>query len=102
VSFLYCDRTMLRAFGYDKQLAGAESHVSVAKLNLDVTGENEEKIIGVVVSMPNKLASYFDDHQIVSIETADNAWLPIVGEGRKLMGKIYGGFHMGSLKNRFT
>jgi hypothetical protein len=43
---------------YDEQLAGAEPHVAVAQLNGQLTSNDDEQLIGVVVGVPDELTLY--------------------------------------------
>ncbi len=49
------DRAVLNTARYDEQLAGTESHVAIAQLNAQLTGNDEEQLIGVVVGVPDEL-----------------------------------------------
>ena len=42
--------------------------------------EHEEEVVGIVVLVPRKLPLNFHDHQIIAVEAADDARLPMAFE----------------------
>ncbi len=55
------DRAVLDTPRHDEQLAGAEPHVAVAQLNGQLTSNDDEQLIGVVVGVPDELTTTFGD-----------------------------------------
>lgn len=84
----FSDGAMLDTFWNDEQFARAERDVALAHADCDATLENKKEVIGVVVRMPNKLTLDLDDHQVVAIELADHAWLPMTIKGSELVSEI--------------
>lgn len=80
VSFFFGYGTVLNTLGNDKQLTRPERDITFVHADGDASTEHEEEVVGVVVCVPNKLALDFDNHEIVTIELADNAWLPVTCE----------------------
>lgn len=81
---------VLRAFGDDEQLSWAKGDVTLTHANGDTTLENKKEVIRVVVRMPDELALDLDHHEIVTIELADDARLPVTFEGGELVCEIDG------------
>jgi hypothetical protein len=50
----------------------------------------EEEIVCVVVRVPDELTLDLDNHEVVTIELAHDAWLPMGVEGGELLCKIDG------------
>lgn len=71
------DGPVLDAFGHHEYFAGTEPNGAVSQLNSNMPDENQKEIVGIVVLMPNEFALDFYDQQIVPVEAADDARLPI-------------------------
>src|SRR5215471_17085581 len=78
VGLLLGNRPMLDAFWHDVEIAGTQSHLAIPELNDKVSLENEEKIVGFRMRMPDKLAFDFDDHHIMPVELGDDLWRPVL------------------------
>jgi hypothetical protein len=85
-------RSVLDALGNDEDFARPELNDSVSKLDIDSAAQNQKEVIRVLVLVlvPHELALDFCDHEIVSIEIADDARLPVVFEFAELVGQVYG------------
>jgi len=84
------DVAVLYPLGDDEQLTRTEGDIALAHTDGDATFENEEEVIRVVVRVPDELAFGLDDHEIVTIELADDTGLPVVFEGSELFREIDG------------
>ena len=71
----FSDGAMLDTLWNDEHLARTEGDVAVAHADGDAALEHKEEVVGVVVSVPNELTLDLDDHEVVTIELADHAWL---------------------------
>src|SRR5207244_3602194 len=85
---------MLYAARYHIEIAGTESHRLVAHLDIDVAGQDQEEIVGVVVFVPDEFAFHLRDHDIVFVEGGDGPRLPALGEGAQLFRKGYFVLHL--------
>jgi hypothetical protein len=83
-------RTMIDSFGDDEQLTWPKGNIPLPHADGDATLENKEEIVRVDVRVPDELTLDFDDHEIVTIELAHDAWLPVSVEGGELFRKIDG------------
>src|ERR1700731_196215 len=92
MGFLGGDGSVLDAFGNDKYFARPYRYDFVSKLNVDSAAEHKEEIICVRMLVPYEFALDLDDHEIVAVEFADHAGLPVVVECRELVGQV-DGFH---------
>ncbi len=86
--FLVRRGPMLYTFGNDEQLAWSECYITVSHLNSEAALEDQKKIVGVVVLMPNELALYLYDHDVVAIKLRHGSRLPVVGEEGEFGGEI--------------
>src|SRR5258706_8505129 len=82
------DRTVLRAFRYHEHLAGTERDIALAQPDREAAFQHEKEIVRVVVLVPLELALHLHHHQVVAIEHADGARLPVVAEGGELFCEI--------------
>jgi hypothetical protein len=80
------ERPVLNSTRDNKYFAGTDRNDSVTQLNVNPAAENQKEVICVLVRVPYKLALDLDDHEIVSIEFADDAGMPVVRESRELVG----------------
>jgi hypothetical protein len=71
------DRPVLNALGNYKYFAWTEPNSAVSQLNSDTPNENQEKVVRVVMLMPNEFALHLHDHEVVTVEATDNSRLPI-------------------------
>ena len=62
--------------------------VAIPQLDGDMPGENQKEIVGIVVLMPNEFTFDFHHHQVMAVEAADDARLPIFIERRKFLREI--------------
>jgi len=64
VGFVFCDWAMFHTLRDHKHFARTKPHGAVSKLNDYPPAQDEKKIVRIVVLVPNKLALYFDHHQV--------------------------------------
>lgn len=81
---------MLDPLGDNEQFTWTQGHITLAHADGDSALEYEEEIIRVVVRVPDELTLDLDDHEVVTIELAHDAWLPVSVEGGELLCKIDG------------
>ncbi len=84
----FSDRAMLDTLWNDEQFARAKRDIALTHADRDATLENKEEVVGVVVRVPNEVTLDLDDHQVVAIELANHAWLPMTFKGSELVGEI--------------
>jgi len=77
MSFLCCDRAMFDALRHNEHFSRASPDNPIAKLNFDLTRQDEKEIVRVIVFMPNKLPLHFDHHQVMPVELTHYAGLPV-------------------------
>jgi len=77
MSFLRCDRAMFDALGHNEHLSRAKPDNPIAKLNFNLTRQYQEEIVRVIVFVPNELPLHLDHHQVMPVELADYARLPV-------------------------
>jgi hypothetical protein len=77
VGFVFCDWAMFHTLGDHKHFARTKPHGAVSELNDYAPAQDKKKIVRIVVLVPNKLALYFDHHQVMSVELTDHAGLPV-------------------------
>lgn len=82
------DGPVLDAFGNHEHFAGTETNGAVSQLEGDFPDENQKEVIGVVVFVPNEFTLDLYHQEVVSVEGADDARLPIVRKCREFIGKI--------------
>jgi len=71
------DRSVLNALGHHKYFARTKPNSAVSQLNRDMPNENQEKIVRIVMLVPNEFALDLHDHEVVTVEAADYSRLPI-------------------------
>ena len=71
------DRPVLNALGHYEYFARTKSNSAVSQLNRDMPNENQEEIVRIVMLVPNEFALDLHDHEVVTVEAADNSRLPI-------------------------
>jgi len=78
MGFVLSNRAVLDTFRDDKHFAWAKRNGPISQLNANPPLDNKEKIVRIVVLMPYELAFDFDDHEIVTVELSDDAWMPVL------------------------
>jgi hypothetical protein len=76
--FIFGDGTMFNALGNYKYFAGTQCDGSVSQLNVDASAEDQKEVVGFLVLMPNELTLHFDNHEVMSVELANDARLPML------------------------
>jgi hypothetical protein len=71
------DRPVLNALGHYKNFARTKPNSAVSQLNRDVPNENQEKIVRIVMFVPNEFPLDLHDHEVVTVEATDDSRLPI-------------------------
>ena len=82
------DGSVFHAFGHHEYFAWPEPNGAVSQLNSDMPDENQKKIVGIVVLMPNEFALDLYDHEIVPVEAAYDARLPIIRKCREFIREV--------------
>ena len=77
MGFVLCDRPVLNALGHYEYFARTKPNSAVSQLNRDMPNENQEKIVRIVMLVPNEFALDFHHHEVVTVEATDNSRLPI-------------------------
>ena len=67
-----CTWAMFDAAGNDEQLAGSQYDVAVAKLDGQLTVNDEEQLVGVIVTVPDEFALHLHDFDLVVIEAGND------------------------------
>jgi hypothetical protein len=88
VRFLFGHRAMLDSLGDHEYFARPEGDHFLSKLNADAAAENKKEIVGVVMLVPDKFAFHLDYHQVMSVESTDDARLPVLRKGREFLSEI--------------
>jgi hypothetical protein len=83
VRFAFRHGPVLDAFGNHEDLAGTKRYGSVAHLNRDAAAQDEEEVVRIVVFVPHEFTLDFRDHDVVAVELADDARLPMLGKLRQ-------------------
>jgi hypothetical protein len=65
---LFGARAVFDSAWHDEELARVEFDVAPSKLDRQVAVEDEEEVVGLVVFVPDKLASDLDEAQVVAVE----------------------------------
>ena len=68
VHFLLRDRTVLNTLRDNEHLARSKRNGSIAQLDVELSLEDEKKIICLVMLVPNKLPLHLYDHHVVGVE----------------------------------
>jgi hypothetical protein len=63
---------------------------AVAKIDPQNAVENNERLIGVFVIMPDKVALQLHDLELVVVHFGDDLWLPLLVEQPELLAKVDG------------
>src|SRR5262245_50950551 len=88
--FVFGDRAMFDTLRDDEEFPWTERYVAFAHADGDMPLQHEEKVIRVVVRVPDELAFDLHDHEIVTVELANHTRLPVTLEGCELLCKIDG------------
>ena len=88
--FFFRHRAVLDAFRHHEHLARAQTHVAVAQADGDVAVQHHEEVVGVGVLVPDEFALHLHHHQVVPVELADHARLPVFVEGVELLREVDG------------
>jgi hypothetical protein len=63
-------------------------HIAIAHLNREVAFDDVEKVVGVIMFMPIKFPLDFNHHEVVTVVVANDFWLPMILNERKLLFEI--------------
>lgn len=88
VCFLLSRGLVLDSTRNDKHLPFSQQDVSVSQLELEISFDDQKKLVLVFVLMPYKLALYFRELYVLTIELSDDLGGPIVVNLRELLGQI--------------
>jgi hypothetical protein len=76
---------MLDTLWYNVHLPRPKGDRSISKLNVEHALQDEKKVIGVVMFVPNKFAFQFHDHDIAIVELRDCTRRKVLGKRRQLL-----------------
>jgi|GEM_PF-380718 len=88
VHLLPRDGAMLDALRNDEQFTGPERDGTVAHLDIERALEDQEKVVGLVVLVPDERALHLHDHHVGIVELRDRSRRPVIREACELFGKI--------------
>ncbi|KAG1391503.1 hypothetical protein G6F59_014877 [Rhizopus arrhizus] len=78
--------------GDDRHVARAQVDVAVAQFDPQPAADDDERLVGVRMAVPDKIALHLDHLELVVVHLGDDLWLPVLGEQRELAGDIDGGY----------
>lgn len=81
---------VLNSLRHYKHLTGGEIDGAVSEVNAELTFENDERLVRVLVIMPDEVAFESCELELVVVHLSHNLWLPLLGKERKLLLKING------------
>ena len=78
--FFVRNGTVLHSARNHKHLSGRKDDFTVAQFDPQTTTQHQEKVIGLIVLVPHKLALDFNDHEVMTIELPDGPRLPVTAK----------------------
>lgn len=78
VNFFHSDRAVFNSFRNDVEIPRTEMHIAISELNGQVSLDNEEEVVGVVVGVPDELTFEFGQHDVVAVELFDDLGGPML------------------------
>jgi len=72
------DRSMFDALGHYEYFAWADTHGAAAHLNGDMPNQNQKEVVGIIVFVPDEFAFDLHDHEVMTVEAADDSRLPMI------------------------
>jgi len=88
VRLFFGDGAMQHALGNNEDFARTERDIAFVHADRDATFEDEKEVVRVVVLVPDELALDLNNHEIVTVELANNSWLPMFGKGGEFLGEV--------------
>src|SRR5262245_29546951 len=82
------DRAMLDPLGYHAYFTWAKMDVSISHTDGEPTLQDKEEVIRVIMRVPDELTLHFDHHEVMSVELADGARLPVLRTSRELCREV--------------
>lgn len=73
-------KLVLDAFGHDEHLPRLDGDGAVPKDDAQVSVEDQEGLVGVLVAVPDKIALNTDQLELVVVQLGDDAGLPLVAD----------------------
>lgn len=70
---------------YDDEIAFGKCLGSIAKLHAKAAAKHEKELIFLGMRMPNELALKLHDFDVLTVQLAHNARVPVIGEARQLV-----------------
>lgn len=86
--FAGSDRLVLDAARDDAEFALFQRGDAVAKVDFDLSVEDEKKFVFVGVMMPDVFALKFGEFNILAVELPHHFWNPVILKRRELFGKV--------------
>ena len=71
---------MLHAARHDEELAAFEPHLAIAELHSESPIDDQKQLVLTVVVVPDELALELDELDVLTVQLADDARIPVVGE----------------------
>lgn len=75
---------VLHPLWHDKHLAGVERHSTITKVDSQLAFDDEERFIGVRMTVPNEVAFELGEFEMKAVYLGDDLRRPLVGEPGQL------------------
>src|SRR5262245_40663722 len=79
---------MLDATGHDQELALLQPNVPVPELHAEAALDHEEKLVLVVVMVPDERTPELDQFDLLTVQFAHDPGLPLLGEPGELLPEV--------------
>lgn len=83
------DRSVLYAAGYDKKFIFLQEDCLVAQFHLELAFDDIKHFIFMLMFMPDKFALEFDKLDVLTVELACDAGIPVIVDEGKFFREIY-------------
>jgi hypothetical protein len=88
MGFFFGNRLVLHSLRHDQKLPLLEPDVPIAKLHAESALNYEEKLVFVVVVMPNERPLKLHELDLLAVQLTDNLRLPVLGEEGELLSEV--------------
>jgi len=88
VALLFGSRDVFDSLLDDKHFALFNRDLAVAEPDLHFALDDDERLIGVVVLMPDKVTLELDQLELVVVQLSNHLGRPVFGKEGKLLGEI--------------
>jgi hypothetical protein len=79
---------VLHSARHHEHLAGRQLHRAIAKIDAQHPIDNDERLIRILVVMPDKIPLQLDELELVVVHFRDHSGLPLLADQRELFHKI--------------